>query len=47
MYNCVTPSELIASLHGRNMDALLQSISVIVSIVSYSPEYGIARLLVP
>jgi len=30
----------MASLHGRNMDALLQSISVIVRIVSYSSEGG-------
>jgi len=30
----------MASLHGRNMDALLQSMSVIISIVSYSPEGG-------
>ena len=40
MYNCTTPSKLMASLHGRNMDALLQSISVIVNIVSYSPKDG-------
>ena len=40
MYNCATPSESIASLHGRNMDTLLQSISVIISIVLYSPEDG-------
>ena len=30
----------MASLHGRKMDALLQSVSVIVSIVSYFPEDG-------
>jgi len=40
MYNCATPSESMASLHGRNMDALLQSVSVIVRIVSYSPDGG-------
>ena len=40
MYNCATPSKSMASLHGRNMDALLQSVSVIVSIVLYSPKDG-------
>ena len=40
MYSCATPSESMASLHGRKMDALLQSVSVIVSIVSYSPDGG-------
>jgi len=30
----------MASLHGRNMDALLQSVSVIVRIVLCSPEGG-------
>jgi len=30
----------MASLHGKKMDTLLQSVSVIVSIVSYSSEGG-------
>ena len=36
----MTPSESMASLHGRKMDALLQSVSVIVRIVSYPPDVG-------
>ena len=36
----MTPSESMASLHGRKTDALLQSVSVIVRMVSYPPDGG-------
>ena len=35
-----TPSESMVSLHGRNIDALEQSVSVIVRMVSYPPDGG-------
>ena len=34
----MTPSESIVSLHGIKMDALLQSVSMIIKMVSYPPE---------
>src|SRR5712691_10419703 len=39
-YSCATPSESMASLHGIKMDALEQSVSVMVRIESYSPDGG-------
>ena len=39
-YNCATPSESIASLHGIKMEAFEQSVSVMVRIESYSPDGG-------
>src|SRR5260221_6874872 len=35
-----TPSESMASLHGIKMEALEQSVSVMVRMVSYSPDGG-------
>ena len=35
-----TPSELMVSLQGRKIDALEQSVSVMVRIVSYPPDNG-------
>ena len=35
-----TPSESIVSLHGRNIDALEQSVLVIIRMVSYPPDGG-------
>ena len=34
------PSESIVSLHGTKMDALVQSVSVMVRMVSYPPDTG-------
>ena len=39
-YSAATPSESIASLQGIKMDALLQSVSVIVRMVLKPPEGG-------
>src|SRR5258707_15730220 len=39
-YSCATPSESMASLHGMKMEALEQSVSVMVRMVSYSPDGG-------
>ncbi len=39
-YSCATPSESMASLHGIKMEALEQSVSVMVRMVSYSPDGG-------
>ena len=36
----MVPSAVISSLHGMNMDALVQSWSVIVKIESYPQEFG-------
>ena len=36
----MTPSELIASLQGMNIDAFEQSVLVIIRIVSYPPDWG-------
>ena len=35
-----TPSESMVSLHGRNIDALEQSVSIIVRMVSYPLDGG-------
>ena len=36
----MTPSESIASLQGMNIDALEQSVSVIMRMVLYPPDSG-------
>jgi len=36
----VTPSELIASLQGIKIDAFEQSVSVIIRMVLYPPDWG-------
>jgi hypothetical protein len=40
VYRRATPSESIVSEQGRNMDALEQSVLVMVRIVSYPPDSG-------
>src|SRR5712691_636282 len=39
-YSCATPSESMASLHRMKMEALEQSVSVMVRMESYSPDGG-------